>query len=125
MTDIPAPIRAYIDAYNAKDVDGMLACLGDEIRFRNISSGDVTAEAPDKAAFAEMARFGATAFSERRQTVVNAITVADTTLAEIDYAAVVATDLPNGWKAGQRLAFRGASLFRIRDGLIVEIVDQS
>ena len=48
------------------------------------------------------------------QTVTNAITVADTTAVEIDYTATVAQDLPNGWKAGQQLAFKGASCFQLR-----------
>ncbi|MFN4102433.1 MAG: hypothetical protein ACK4GT_21955, partial [Pararhodobacter sp.] len=85
----------------------------------------VTAEASDKQSFADMAKFGASAFETRHQKVVNAITVAGTTLAQIDYAAVVATDLPNGWKAGQTLAFSGSSAFRVEDGKIVSIVDES
>ena len=125
MSPLPAVIEAYIAAYNRKDVPAMLACLSDDIVFRNISGGDVTAEASDKTAFAQMAEFGATAFETRCQRVTNAITVSDTTLAEIDYTAVVAIDLPNGWKAGQQLGFTGASAFRIRDGKIVSIVDES
>lgn len=122
---IPAVIAAYIAAYNARDVDGMLDCLADEVVFRNLSAGQVTAEAIGKLSFAQMAHAGAAAFSTRRQAVTQAITVADTTLVEIDYTATVAADLPNGWKAGQGLAFVGASLFRIRSGQIVEIIDQS
>jgi 4-hydroxy-tetrahydrodipicolinate reductase len=125
VVDLPAPIRAYVDAYNRRDVAGMLACLADDVVFRNLSDGAVTAETADKSAFAELAAFGAAAFSQRRQTVVRAITVADRTLVEITYAATVARDLPNGWKAGQTLDFAGASSFRLENGLIAEIVDQS
>lgn len=125
MGALPDVIKAYIEAYNRKDVEGMLACLADTVSFQNISGGEVTAEAPDKKSFAEMAAFGATAFKMRRQTVTHAITVEDTTLAEIAYSAVVAMDLPNGWKAGQELAFSGASLFRVEAGRIARIVDQS
>lgn len=125
MPDLPAAIRAYINAYNEKDVEGMIACLADEISFRNFSGKELTAEAGDKRSFEEMARFAATAFATRRQIVTNWITVADTTAVEIDYAAVVAIDLPNGWKAGQALSFSGTSLFRVRDGKITNIVDQS
>jgi ketosteroid isomerase-like protein len=103
----------------------MLACLADNVHFQNISGGEVTAEARDKQRFADMARFGASSFETRHQKVTNAITVAGTTLAEIDYSAVVATDLPNGWKAGQKLAFTGASSFHVEGGRIVRIVDES
>ncbi|WP_374631275.1 nuclear transport factor 2 family protein [Pannonibacter indicus] len=125
MGRLPDPIETYIDAYNRKDVEGMLMCLAENVVFQNISGGEVTAEALDKQSFAQMARFGASAFETRHQKVVNAITVAGTTLAEIDYTAVVATDLPNGWKAGQKLAFSGASAFRVEGGKIISIVDES
>lgn len=125
VPDLPPPIETYIRAYNALDVEAMLACLADDVRFENYTGDQLTAQASGKPSFEEMARFGVTAFSSRRQTVTNAITVADTTAVEIDYTAVVAQDLPNGWKAGQQLAFRGASCFRLRDGLIARIVDQS
>ncbi|KAB2784154.1 nuclear transport factor 2 family protein [Brucella anthropi] len=124
MASLPDVIHAYINAYNNKDVDGMLVCLSDKVSFRNISGGQVTAETSDKQSLEDMAKFGASAFETRRQTVTNAITVADTTLVEIAYSAVVAIDLPNGWKAGQELAFSGASSFRIEDGRIVSIVDE-
>lgn len=124
MSDLPAPIRAYLDAYDRKDVAGMLACLTDDVVFRDLSGGAVTVETTGKSAFAELAAFGAAALSERRQTVVRAITVADRTLVEIAYTATVARDLPNGWKAGQALDFNGASSFRVENGLIAEIIDQ-
>jgi len=125
VPDLPQTIADYIRAYNAREVDAMLACLADDVRFENWTGDALTAAAPDKAAFEELARVGAAAFAERRQTVTNAITVADTTAVEIDYTATVAQDLPNGWKAGQQLAFKGASCFQLRDGLIARIVDQS
>ncbi|EBU7498356.1 nuclear transport factor 2 family protein [Salmonella enterica subsp. enterica serovar Typhi] len=125
MLVLPPAIAAYIDAYNRHDVQGMLDCLNEDVSFRNVSEGRVTARTHGKAAFAELAQFGADAFSTRSQTVVNAITVLDTTLVEIDYAATVAMDLPNGWKAGQRLTLQGASLFCIREHKIAAIIDQS
>ena len=125
MTDLPEPIAAYLRAYNAKDVAGMLACLAEDVVFRNVSGGVVDAEARGREAFGRMAAFGAEAFASRAQTVTQALTVWDTTLATIAYEAVVARDLPNGWRAGQALSFTGASLFRLRDGLVAELVDQS
>ncbi|KGF67380.1 hypothetical protein LL06_22795 [Hoeflea sp. BAL378] len=125
MENLPNVIKAYIAAYNAKDVPAMLACLSEDVSFRNIAGGAVTAETSDRQGFAEMAEFGASAFVTRHQQVTNAITVAETTLAEIAYTAVVAFDLPNGWKAGQEIALTGASLFRVENGKITAIVDQS
>ena len=125
MSKLPEPIETYIEAYNRMDVDDMLACLADDVVFRNLAGGAVTAEVTSKRGFEALARQGVAAFRSRRQVVTASITVADTTLAEIDYEAVVAADLPNGWKAGEQLSFAGASLFELKHGKIARIVDQS
>lgn len=125
MKTRPTVIDTYIEAYNRKDVDAMLGCLSEAVRFRNLAGDEVTAETVTKAEFEALARFGATAFSARHQNITRSITVADTTLLEIDYTATVAIDLPNGWTAGQALAFSGASCFQVEGGLIVSLIDQS
>ena len=125
MTKLPEVVSSYVDAYNRKDVDAMLSCLAENVFFQNISGGRITAETHDKPSLAEMAKFGASAFETRHQKVTNAITVAGTTLVEVAYSAVVAIDLPNGWKAGQKLAFSGASAFRVEGEKIISIVDES
>ena len=122
---LPDPIRRYIDAYNDKDVAAMLACLAQDIRFTNLSAGDVSAQASGIGEFRDLANAALAYFSSRHQDVTNSITVADTTLAEIAYSATVAEDLPNGWQAGQEIALTGASLFEVKDGKISRIVDQS
>jgi len=103
----------------------MMDCLSDPISFKNLADGVVTAETSGKADFAELARFGVSAFKTRQQRVINAITVADVTAAEIEFSAVVNKDLPNGWRAGQEIAFSGKSLFVLEAGRIVSIVDES
>ncbi|MFC4174612.1 nuclear transport factor 2 family protein [Microvirga sp. GCM10011540] len=123
--EIPSIVRAYIEAYNAMDVGRMLECLAEDVRFQNISSGQVDVETAGKERFAELAEVGVAAFRERRQDVTGCIVVGAHTMVEIAYTATVAADLPNGWKAGQRLAFSGASYFRTANGRIAEIVDQS
>lgn len=107
------------------DVAGMMACISDDVSFRNIVNGDITVETSGKQAFSELATAGVQALKDRQQTVTNVISVGSDTLVEIDYSAEVATDLPNGWKAGQKLNFQGASAFRVEAGKIVSIVDQS
>ncbi|WP_194164640.1 nuclear transport factor 2 family protein [Microvirga thermotolerans] len=122
---VPAPVRAYVDAYDAKDVDGMLRCLTENVPFQNIASGAVNAETNGIDAFAELARMGAAAFRERRQEVKGCIAVGNRVTIEVDYSAVVGADLPNGWKAGQALRFAGASYFELEGGRIARIVDAS
>ena len=125
MKTLPKPIGDYLEAYNRKDVAGMLACLSDEVVFQNISNGLVDSTTNGKKAFAELATAGVQAFESREQTAAHSITVADVTLLEIDYVAVVAQDIPNRWRAGQKLQFSGASMFRVSNNLIASITDES
>ena len=125
MKTLPAIIASYIDAYNRLNVADMLDCLSEDVTFRNQIGGKINVETTGKDQFAELAKTAVQAFETRNQTITNAITVAGTTLVEIDYTAVVALDLPNGWKAGEVLEFAGASAFQVKDGLIVSIIDQS
>lgn len=121
----PAIVLNYVETYNAKDVDGMLRCLSENVEFQNISSGAVNAEARGLEAFGKLARMGAAAFRERHQAVTGCIVVANRVMLEIEYSAVVAADLPNGWKAGQELRFPGSSYFELENGRIAKIVDAS
>lgn len=125
MREIAPVISDYLAAYNAIDVDGMLACLADDVVFRNVSSGETSVDTRGKTQFAELARVGAAAFRTRQQSVRHHVAMADRAMLAVDFTAVVAADLPNGWKAGQQLVFEGASYFELRDGKIAVIVDES
>lgn len=125
LTSLPSVIQAYIRAYNDRDTGAMLACLAPDIAFSNISGNQVTASAAGKTEFGKMAEAALGYFAARKQTVVNAITVADTTLIEVDYHATMAMDLPNGWKKGEEISLKGRSLFDLKDGQILRLVDQT
>lgn len=122
---LPFAVEAYLAAYNAMDVEGMLAYLTDDVVFKNYAGDKLSAEANDKAGFEKLAHTAVKAFKERKQTVKKAFSMGDTTILTIQFDAVVATDMPNGWKAGQKLDSRGASEFQLRDGKIIRITDQS
>ncbi len=107
------------------NVAGILACLSDTVEFQNISNGEVNASASSKAEFKELAEIGAKAFKSRRQTVIEHLSAGPLTLIRISYEAVVAADLPNGWKAGDMLSFTGSSAFETADGYITRIIDES
>ena len=124
--DVPPPVvRRYLDAYNARDVDALVACVTEDIVFENVATGTVTVRTEGRAAFEALARQGAAMFSAREQAVEACIATATRVALRIDFRATVAADLPNGWRAGQGLRLSGASFMRLRDGLIAEIVDES
>ncbi|SHO61199.1 SnoaL-like domain-containing protein [Pseudoxanthobacter soli DSM 19599] len=125
MNEIPAVVSDYISAYNDLDVAGMIRCLSDDVHFVNKSGDDISAETQGVAAFRELALQGVAIFTQRKQTITNAIACGGHVTLEIDYSATVAGDLPNGWKAGQTIAIRGVSVFSLKGGKIAELVDIS
>ena len=67
-------------------------------------------------------------FAERSQTIASVTEVDDPAgglHVGIAYAATLASDLPGGMKAGDRITLAGESLFGFRDGRIELIVDRS
>jgi hypothetical protein len=118
-------IRKYIAAYNAFDVDGMLALLSPGVRFENWSGGSLTAEASGIDAFAQLANHAKAVFSEREQRVTAIEQGADAVLVHVAYRGVLAADVPDGPCAGTVLDLAGTSEFAFEDGLIARIVDRS
>ena len=125
VRSLPEVIARYVAAYNHKDVPGMLACLTDDVVFRNRAQGKLTAETAGRHAFGELARSGAAAFESRHQAVIRAISVEDTTIAWIAFAGTASLSPPPGLRSGERVSVTGASLFRLEGGLIRTIVDES
>jgi ketosteroid isomerase-like protein len=118
-------IERFVRAYNSFDVDGMMALMHPECSFQNISGGQVTASATGIRQFRELAEKSKALFSTRSQTITAYKFEQESVTVDIDYQGVLRVDLPNGPQAGQTLKFKGKSIFRFRDGLIYELIDQS
>lgn len=118
-------IENYVRAYNCFDIDEMLSGLHDQIIFKNISNGDTTLELKGIEAFEDQARQVVGLFSEREQKITDFVCNEDICEIKIDYHAMLAADLPNGLKSGDKINLKGKSLFRFADGKIIEIQDIS
>lgn len=118
-------IRAYIAAYNRFDIAGMLADLHPDIHFENISDGAVNMQLDGVDAFRTQAEQAAKFFTHREQTITAIHDGETQTEVEIDYAAVLAIDLPNGLKHGDALRLKGKSIFVFSDDKIIRITDVS
>ncbi|MEM1239175.1 MAG: nuclear transport factor 2 family protein [Cyanobacteria bacterium P01_H01_bin.26] len=118
-------IDRYLSAYNAFDVDGMMASAHPKIEFENVSGGKVTASASGADEFRQMAEQATALFSSRRQRVTAFDATPEGASVDIAYEAILATDLPNGMKAGQSLKLNGRSEFEFKAGKIARIVDYS
>lgn len=124
-TDKETLIRKYIDAYNSKDVAGMLACVTDDVVFRNMTGGAVNMEIYGKSSLEEIAEKTKGLFKVRNQTVKNINFMTERTRVDIRFEAVFAMTLPNGVKKGDKMKMDGYSEYDFRDGLISYIADCS
>lgn len=118
-------IEAYVRAYNAFDVEGMLALLAPGVRFENHSGGVVTAATDGVEEFRELAEKSKGLFSEREQRIVSLRFDTDGALADIAYRGCLAADIPDGPSAGTVIELQGRSEFSFEDGRISRIVDRS
>jgi ketosteroid isomerase-like protein len=120
-----ALVVKYLDAYNAFDIDGMLALTHPSVEFKNVSDGMVDAAANGIDALRKLAEQSRTLFSTRKQTMTSFEGSGDQAIITVMFSAVVAEDLPNGMKRGQELNLTGRTEFTFRDGKIVQIIDVS
>lgn len=117
-------VRRYLDAYNRKDVAGLVSCVSDNVVFENVSNAGGTMRIEGRAAFAELAKQAATMFITREQTIRTAVVEGDRVALEVDWTGIPAIDL-GPMKAGERVQMRGASFLTITDGKLMRIVDLS
>jgi len=118
-------IDHYVEAYNSFDVPRMIQLLHKDIRFRNYSNGEIDTEANGIQAFRELAEKSTKIFSSRRQSIVDCSAIDDKIAVVIDYEGILAVDLPNGLKAGDKVQLKGKSVFRIEAEKISLIEDYS
>ena len=118
-------IRRYIGAYNAFDIEGMLALLSSDVKFENYSGSELTASADGIDEFRRLAEAAKSMFSEREQRITSLRLDGDGAIAEIDYRGRLAADIPGGPTAGSLLELKGSTEFTFRDGRISKIVDRS
>jgi hypothetical protein len=118
-------IQSYLNAYNSFDVEGMLQLLHNDIKFRNISNGVVDIETNGIGEFQELAEQSKKVFSHRLQTINNYSITDDLVEVEINFEGTLATELPNGLKAGETIVLKGKTLFKVKDKKLLLIEDYS
>jgi ketosteroid isomerase-like protein len=118
-------IDRYLAAYNAFDIDGMLALLAPTIRFENYNGTQLTAAANGADEFRSLADQAKALFAEREQRLTDLTEDGDDLVARIAYRGRLARELPNGPPAGTVLELEGTSVFSFDGELIGKIVDRS
>jgi hypothetical protein len=116
-------IDAYIKSYNSFDIDGMLRHIHKDISFQNISDGRVTMSTHGISELRAASEQAKAIFKSRHQIVTNYQFIGDTVKVEIDYEGEIATDIPNGPKAGDILKLKGRSEFVFKERFIYKLTD--
>jgi hypothetical protein len=118
---LPPMVVDFLDAYNGRDLEGMLADVSDDLKFRHYCDAGVLFKAENKAEFDTALREDMSAFKERSHAVKTSMTMLGSTVLTTEFHAVVAKDLSNGWKAGQEITLPAAAEFQFRDDQIANI----
>lgn len=118
-------IERYLAAYNAFDIEGMLALLSTDVRFENHSNGQLGVATDGIDAFRKLAEQSRSLFAEREQRITGTTFDGHSATVQIAYRGVLAIDLPDGPTAGTVIELQGQSEFGFADGKICRIVDRS
>jgi hypothetical protein len=118
-------IDRYLAAYNAFDIEAMLAQLDPAVRFENYSGGQLTADASGIEEFRRLAEQSKGLFVEREQRVTSLAQSGTMLVAEIAWRGRIAADIPGGPPAGTLLEMHGRSEFDFGPAGITKIVDRS
>jgi ketosteroid isomerase-like protein len=118
-------VECYLAAYNAFDIDGMMAVIHPDIEFKNVSGGQVNATTSGSGDFRLLAEKSSELFRSRKQKILTFWSNADQASIAVAFEGVLASDLPNGMKAGETLRLNGRSEFTFCDGKIYRIKDVS
>ena len=125
MTDKVNIIKNYIDGYNQFDIEKMVMDFDDNIVFENLQNNEINLSLKGLTAFKEQAEIAKTYFAKRTQTVKSFRHFDNSTEIEIDYTAILAMDLPNGLKKGQKLKLSGKSVFEFKKNKVIKLTDIS
>lgn len=118
-------IENYIDAYNTFDIDRMLSDMHDDIKFENVSNGEVNLATNGIEELRNQAELARRLFRERKQTITDIKFNADRVEVKIDYSGILAVDFSNELKTGDVIELKGSSVFRFKDNKIIELKDIS
>lgn len=118
-------IDKYILAYNTFDIENMISDMHDNVRFENISNGEITLATDGIAGLRKQAFQAKQYFKEREQKITSIDFRNDRVEVGIDFRGILAIDFPNGLKAGEKIELKGKSIFRFSGGKIIELKDIS
>jgi hypothetical protein len=118
-------VERYLAAYNAFDVDGMLAVLAPAVRFAHYRGEVLCVATAGQDAFGQLALQALDWFAARAQRVTAWQARADGLVATIAWRATVGAGMPDGPPPGTVLELTVTSEFTFAAGQIASLVDRA
>jgi hypothetical protein len=118
-------IERFIAAYNAFDIEGMIAQVSPDVRFENYAGDTLTIATNGVEQFRELAERSKAMFSEREQRILSITGDERSATVDIAYRGRLAIDVPAGPSAGTVIEMGGRSEYSFASGRITKIVDRS
>lgn len=118
-------IKNFIHAYNTFDIKGMIKDLHQNIKFENITNGQVDLGTNGIEKFMKQAEFAVDFFKEREVRIIEIKFEDDRIEVFIDYFGILSKDVPDGPNAGDTLRLKGKSIYKFKDNKIICIQDIS
>ena len=115
-------VVAYVDAYNRRDIEGMMACVAEDVVFEHLTNGHPTMTLTGKPAFRQQAEKSADLFSKREQILGDRTVADDVVSVKIDYSGTLAVAF-NEMAAGETIRMQSHSVFVLQDRLIAKLID--
>ena len=103
-------VERFAEAFNRRDVDGILACFTDDATYDDLFYGEAAGPDGLRALFERMLGEG----SEVEWTLDTVVTSPAVEIAEWTFRLVVSDAVPRS--AGRTVSLRGVSVFELRDG---------
>jgi len=99
--------------------------MHDDIKFENISNGEINLTTNGIEEFRSQAEQAKQLFKERNQQITDIKFNTDQVEVLIDYHGTLAVDFSDELKAGDIIELKGSSIFRFKDDKIIELKDIS
>jgi len=118
-----AMLEGYVHAFNAFDLEGMIAFLHPDAQVITIVDGDVASSADGMDDVRLHERIENARCSSRKKTVMECYERGDQVVVELSYSCVLAADQADGLKAGDTVTLEGIAEVAFIDDKISKVAE--
>ena len=118
-------VKNFIHSYNTFSLKGMIRDLHYDIKFQNITNGQIDLETNGIEEFTKQAGSAIDFFKERAARIIDIKFINDMIEVSIDYFGILKKDIPDGLRFGDKIKLKAKSIYKFKDNKIISIQDIS